>query len=90
MGLEGSSAGQWWLEMIGKTLDEGSTFSRVGSRQLAGLLISVWLVFLYYAFDVYTFPSDPRFLPLESKPDLPFETVLTIGVQTKPIIACQT
>lgn len=42
MGLEGSSAGQWWLEMIGKTLDEGSTFSRVGSRQLAGLLISVW------------------------------------------------
>ncbi|KAL1542563.1 phosphoinositide 5-phosphatase [Salvia divinorum] len=42
MGLEGSSAGQWWLDMIGKTLDEGSTFSRVGSRQLAGLLISVW------------------------------------------------
>ncbi|KAL8489617.1 hypothetical protein ACS0TY_025507 [Phlomoides rotata] len=35
MGLEGSSAGQWWLDMIGKTLDEGSTFSRIGSRQLA-------------------------------------------------------
>ncbi|KAI3470388.1 hypothetical protein Pfo_027051 [Paulownia fortunei] len=43
MGLEGSSAGQWWLDMIGKTLDEGFTFSRVGSRQLAGLLISVWV-----------------------------------------------
>ncbi|XP_073130284.1 type II inositol polyphosphate 5-phosphatase 15 [Henckelia pumila] len=43
MGLEGSSVGQWWLDMIGKTLDEGSTFSRVGSRQLAGLLISVWV-----------------------------------------------
>ncbi|KAL0382597.1 UNVERIFIED_CONTAM: Type II inositol polyphosphate 5-phosphatase 15 [Sesamum calycinum] len=43
MGLEGSSAGQWWLDMIGRTLDEGSTFSRVGSRQLAGLLISVWV-----------------------------------------------
>ncbi|KAH6804848.1 Endonuclease/exonuclease/phosphatase family protein [Perilla frutescens var. frutescens] len=42
MGLEGSSAGQWWLDMVGKTLDEGSTFSSVGSRQLAGLLISVW------------------------------------------------
>ncbi|XP_051121330.1 type II inositol polyphosphate 5-phosphatase 15-like isoform X2 [Andrographis paniculata] len=43
MGLEGSSAGQWWLDMIGKTLDEGSTFYRLGSRQLAGLLISVWV-----------------------------------------------
>ncbi|KAK6144912.1 hypothetical protein DH2020_021732 [Rehmannia glutinosa] len=43
MGLEGSSAGQWWLDMIGKMLNEGSTFSRVGSRQLAGLLISVWV-----------------------------------------------
>ncbi|XP_042013607.1 type II inositol polyphosphate 5-phosphatase 15-like isoform X1 [Salvia splendens] len=43
MGLEGSSAGQWWLDMIGKMLDEGSTFSRVGSRQLAGLLISMWV-----------------------------------------------
>ncbi|XP_060186708.1 type II inositol polyphosphate 5-phosphatase 15 isoform X2 [Lycium barbarum] len=43
VGLEGSSAGQWWLEMIGKTLDEGSTFIRVGFRQLAGLVISVWV-----------------------------------------------
>ena len=31
--------------MIDKTLDEGSTFERVGSRQLAGLLIAAWLVF---------------------------------------------
>lgn len=30
--------------MIGKTLDEGSTFERMGSRQLAGLLIAVWSV----------------------------------------------
>ncbi|CAN1121317.1 Type II inositol polyphosphate 5-phosphatase 15 [Linum perenne] len=43
VGLEGSSVGQWWLDMIGKTLDEGSTFERVGSRQLAGLLISIWV-----------------------------------------------
>ncbi|KAL3833948.1 hypothetical protein ACJIZ3_008684 [Penstemon smallii] len=43
MGLEGSSAGQWWLDMIGKSLDEGSTFSCTGSRQLAGLLISAWV-----------------------------------------------
>ncbi|GAV86970.1 Exo_endo_phos domain-containing protein [Cephalotus follicularis] len=43
VGLEGSSVGQWWLEMIGKTLDEGLTFERVGSRQLAGLLIAVWV-----------------------------------------------
>ncbi|KAI4302078.1 hypothetical protein L6164_035293 [Bauhinia variegata] len=43
VGLEGSSVGQWWLDMIGKTLDEGSTFERVGSRQLAGLVIAVWV-----------------------------------------------
>ncbi|KAH7569763.1 hypothetical protein JRO89_XS06G0262800 [Xanthoceras sorbifolium] len=43
VGLEGSSVGQWWLDMIGKTLDEGSTFERVGSRQLAGLLVAVWV-----------------------------------------------
>ncbi|XP_022149954.1 type II inositol polyphosphate 5-phosphatase 15 isoform X2 [Momordica charantia] len=43
VGLEGSSLGQWWLDMIGKTLGEGSTFQRVGSRQLAGLLIATWL-----------------------------------------------
>lgn len=43
VGLEGSSVGQWWLDMIGRTLDEGSTFERVGYRQLAGLLIMVWV-----------------------------------------------
>ncbi|KAG7585889.1 WD40 repeat [Arabidopsis thaliana x Arabidopsis arenosa] len=43
VGLEGSPLGQWWLDMIGKTLDEGSSFVRVGSRQLAGLLICVWV-----------------------------------------------
>ncbi|KAJ0080857.1 hypothetical protein Patl1_11905 [Pistacia atlantica] len=43
VGLEGSAVGQWWLDVIGKTLDEGSTFQRVGSRQLAGLLIAVWV-----------------------------------------------
>ncbi|RWR84655.1 type I inositol polyphosphate 5-phosphatase 12-like protein isoform X1 [Cinnamomum micranthum f. kanehirae] len=42
VGLEGSANGQWWLDAIGRTLDEGATFERVGSRQLAGLLISVW------------------------------------------------
>lgn len=44
VGLEGSPLGQWWMDLIGKTLDEGSSFVRVGSRQLAGLLICVWLV----------------------------------------------
>ncbi|XP_028807480.1 type II inositol polyphosphate 5-phosphatase 15 [Neltuma alba] len=43
VGLEGSSVGQWWLDMIDKTLDEGSTFERVGSRQLAGLVVAVWV-----------------------------------------------
>uniref|UniRef100_A0A7N0TZ43 Inositol polyphosphate-related phosphatase domain-containing protein n=1 Tax=Kalanchoe fedtschenkoi TaxID=63787 RepID=A0A7N0TZ43_KALFE len=43
VGLEGSSLGQLWLDMIGKTLDEGSSFKRVGSRQLAGLLIAAWV-----------------------------------------------
>ncbi|XP_074321189.1 type II inositol polyphosphate 5-phosphatase 15 [Silene latifolia] len=43
VGLEGSSVGQWWLDSIGNILDEGSTFQRVGSRQLAGLLIGVWV-----------------------------------------------
>lgn len=42
VGLEGSAIGQWWLDAIGRILDEGITFERVGSRQLAGLLISVW------------------------------------------------
>ncbi|RWW22595.1 hypothetical protein GW17_00013199 [Ensete ventricosum] len=40
VGLEGSANGQWWLGNIGKTLDEGTSFQRVGSRQLAGLLIA--------------------------------------------------
>jgi len=52
VGLEGSSVGQWWLDMIGKTLDEGSTFERMGSRQLAGLLIAVWSV-------LFSFPLIP-------------------------------
>jgi hypothetical protein len=43
IGLEGSSVGQWWIDMIGKTLDEGSTFLLIGSRQLAGMLIAVWV-----------------------------------------------
>lgn len=43
VGLEGSPLGQWWMDLIGKTLDEGSSFVRVGSRQLAGLLICVWV-----------------------------------------------
>ncbi|XP_049397510.1 type I inositol polyphosphate 5-phosphatase 13-like isoform X1 [Solanum stenotomum] len=43
VGLEGTSSGQWWLDAIGKTLDEGSSFERVGSRQLAGLLIAIWV-----------------------------------------------
>ncbi|KAM3199587.1 type I inositol polyphosphate 5-phosphatase 12-like isoform X1 [Capsicum annuum] len=43
VGLEGTASGQWWLDAIGKTLDEGSTFERVGSRQLAGLLIGIWV-----------------------------------------------
>ncbi|XP_059287735.1 type I inositol polyphosphate 5-phosphatase 12-like isoform X1 [Lycium ferocissimum] len=43
VGLEGTSSGQWWQDAIGKTLDEGSTFERVGSRQLAGLLIAIWV-----------------------------------------------
>ncbi|XP_078442471.1 type II inositol polyphosphate 5-phosphatase 15-like [Wolffia australiana] len=42
VGLEGSANGQWWLDNIGKTLDEGASFERVGSRQLAGLLVAVW------------------------------------------------
>ncbi|OMO97718.1 Inositol polyphosphate-related phosphatase [Corchorus olitorius] len=43
VGLEGSSIGHWWLDTIGKALDEGTTFERMGSRQLAGLLISLWV-----------------------------------------------
>ncbi|XP_049358822.1 type I inositol polyphosphate 5-phosphatase 12-like isoform X1 [Solanum verrucosum] len=43
VGLEGSAMGQWWQDAIGKALDEGSTFERVGSRQLAALLIAIWV-----------------------------------------------
>ncbi|CAA0838705.1 Type I inositol 1-4-5-trisphosphate 5-phosphatase 13 [Striga hermonthica] len=43
VGLEGSSIGQWWQDHIGKALDEESTFERVGSRQLAGLMIAIWV-----------------------------------------------
>ncbi|XP_008811418.2 type I inositol polyphosphate 5-phosphatase 13-like isoform X1 [Phoenix dactylifera] len=42
VGLEGSANGQWWLDAIGKILGEGNYFERVGSRQLAGLLVAVW------------------------------------------------
>ncbi|XP_039121726.1 LOW QUALITY PROTEIN: type II inositol polyphosphate 5-phosphatase 15-like [Dioscorea cayenensis subsp. rotundata] len=42
VGLEGSANGLWWLSAIDKTLDEGSSFVRIGSRQLAGLLIAAW------------------------------------------------
>ncbi|VFQ83949.1 unnamed protein product [Cuscuta campestris] len=43
VGLEGSSLGQWWQDAIGKALDEGPTFERVGARQLAALLITIWV-----------------------------------------------
>ncbi|KAH6786163.1 Endonuclease/exonuclease/phosphatase family protein [Perilla frutescens var. hirtella] len=43
VGLEGSAIGQWWQDHIGKALDEDNTFERVGSRQLAGLMIAIWV-----------------------------------------------
>ncbi|GAB4825770.1 hypothetical protein Ancab_008646 [Ancistrocladus abbreviatus] len=43
VGLEGSALEQWWQDAIGKAIDEGSTFERVGSRQLAALLIAIWV-----------------------------------------------
>ncbi|CAH9125158.1 unnamed protein product [Cuscuta epithymum] len=43
VGLEGSAVGQWWQDAIGKVLGEGSVFERVGSRQLAALLITIWV-----------------------------------------------
>ncbi|KAK1379430.1 Inositol polyphosphate 5-phosphatase [Heracleum sosnowskyi] len=43
VGLEGSAIGHLWQDAIGKVVDEGSTFERVGSRQLAGLLIAIWV-----------------------------------------------
>lgn len=39
---KGSANGQWWLDNIGSVI--GKDFERVGDRQLAGLLIGVWLV----------------------------------------------
>ncbi|KAK6914440.1 Endonuclease/exonuclease/phosphatase [Dillenia turbinata] len=43
VGLEGSAIGQSWIDSIGRSLDEGKTFERLGSRQLAGLLIATWV-----------------------------------------------
>ncbi|KAK9672157.1 hypothetical protein RND81_12G080600 [Saponaria officinalis] len=43
VGLEGSAIGQIWQDAIGKVLEEGPIFERVGSRQLAGLLIAIWV-----------------------------------------------
>ncbi|XP_071718485.1 type I inositol polyphosphate 5-phosphatase 13-like [Rutidosis leptorrhynchoides] len=43
IGVEGSSNGQWWQDAIGKAMGEGSAFERVGSRQLAALLIAIWV-----------------------------------------------
>ncbi|XVE90703.1 hypothetical protein DITRI_Ditri20bG0098300 [Diplodiscus trichospermus] len=51
VGRDGSAVGQWWLDMIdetlrdmmGKNLHEWRPFERVGSRQLAGMLIAVWV-----------------------------------------------
>ncbi|EPS59208.1 hypothetical protein M569_15601, partial [Genlisea aurea] len=43
VGIEGSAVGQWWQDHIGKVLDEKSTFERVGSRQLAGLMVAIWV-----------------------------------------------
>ncbi|KAG6388382.1 hypothetical protein SASPL_149807 [Salvia splendens] len=43
VGLEGSAVGQWWLDNIGKALNERTVFERVGSRQLAALMIAVWV-----------------------------------------------
>ncbi|XP_073220803.1 type I inositol polyphosphate 5-phosphatase 13-like [Cicer arietinum] len=35
--------GQWWVDTIGKALEDGKAFERMGSRQLARLLISLWV-----------------------------------------------
>eukprot|EP00250_Pteridium_aquilinum_P020734 c24924_g1_i1 orf=742-3144(-) len=43
VGLPGSVNGQWWLDNIEDVLNKKKTFVRVGSRQLAGLLIGVWV-----------------------------------------------
>nr|CAB3446586.1 unnamed protein product [Digitaria exilis] len=42
VGLEGSPNGEWWLDVIGQIL-KGHSFVRVGSRQMAGLIIAVWV-----------------------------------------------
>ncbi|CAN6238131.1 unnamed protein product [Urochloa humidicola] len=42
VGLEGSQNGEWWLDVIGQIL-KGHSFVRVGSRQMAGLIIAVWV-----------------------------------------------
>ncbi|XP_024524008.1 type II inositol polyphosphate 5-phosphatase 15 [Selaginella moellendorffii] len=38
-----SANGQWWLDNLGAALGENQDFVRVGSRQLAGILIGVWV-----------------------------------------------
>ncbi|KAG6557250.1 hypothetical protein Mapa_001177 [Marchantia paleacea] len=45
MGLQekGSQTGQWWLSQIDASLGEGKEYERVGSRQLAGMLVGVWV-----------------------------------------------
>ncbi|GAB4844253.1 hypothetical protein Ancab_037617 [Ancistrocladus abbreviatus] len=43
VGLEGSAIGQMWQDAIGRTIEEGSAFERVGSRQLAALLVAIWV-----------------------------------------------
>lgn len=43
VGLVGSVNGQWWLDNIGDSLNGKKQFVRVGSRQLAGLLIGAWV-----------------------------------------------
>uniref|UniRef100_J3LCV2 Inositol polyphosphate-related phosphatase domain-containing protein n=2 Tax=Oryza brachyantha TaxID=4533 RepID=J3LCV2_ORYBR len=42
VGLEGSPNGDWWLDAIGQQL-KGYSFERVGSRQMAGLLVCIWV-----------------------------------------------
>lgn len=43
VGIEGSANGHWWLDHIGHAIDGETVFVRVGSRQLAGLLIGAWV-----------------------------------------------
>jgi hypothetical protein len=40
---KGSAYGQWWLDNIGAVIGEGKDFERLASRQLAGLLLGVWV-----------------------------------------------